>query len=113
MIKASELVPGRIYRPTRRLNGMPASYYMVIEPKKLKSMVKRIRRKPFAARKPDDARVIYGAERGHVVLNAYRRYTTDDGRREDRSRFSVEPDKRIGLREVKAKPGYTAKEATT
>jgi hypothetical protein len=105
VIKVSELKEGAIYRRTRSGAGIPNTYAMVVNPKRVARMRKRLVAK--LNKSPQEARALGIIERGDVLMELYFRYTTESGaKKEGSSLFGLDPTADVALREVQRRPGY-------
>lgn len=107
MLKATQLTPDTLYRHTRRSRGFPNTYYKVLDPRQVKKLRKRLEAKHPYRRTTPEQTALRALERGHVMLEAFRRWISESGQKvETRTVFGVPPVDEIRLRAVKSKPGY-------
>jgi len=109
MMKAADLQPGVLYRPTRSHPGMPNSYALVMDEAQVKRLTKRLKARDPWTMPCADVRILRAIEAGQVLIEIRHRRTDTKGVKQDTraSVFGLAPTADVKLRQVKAKPGYT------
>lgn len=107
MLTARDLELGALYRHTRVTQGLPNTYYKVLEPWRVKGLKKRLERRNSLSLNTRDLSILRSIERGHVLVESYHRYTNTACQKvEYRTVFGVGPGESVHLRRVKSRPGY-------